>query len=43
MENRDYLRMFNEDCTDTIECRNCPQREKCRKDIEENYDIKIPR
>ncbi len=32
MENRDYLRMFGEDCT---------QYKQCKQDIEQEYDIKI--
>lgn len=41
MENRDYLRMYGEDCTEDIKCKDCSQNEKCRKEIEQEHDIKI--
>lgn len=41
MENRDYLRMFGEDCDSSFECKDCELKEPCRKEIEETHGIEI--
>lgn len=41
MENRDYLKMYGEDCTANIKCENCEQREQCKEDIEETFGVKV--
>lgn len=41
MENRDYLKMFGEDCDSEHGCDVCEVKELCRKEIEESHGIKI--
>ena len=41
MENRDYLRMYGEDCTEDIRCSDCDQKDICKKEIESEHDIVI--
>lgn len=39
MENRDYLRMFGEDCDSSVDCKDCESKEQCRKEIEDTHGV----
>lgn len=41
MENRDYLKMYQEDCDATCECKDCEIKEECAKEIEVAHGIKV--
>ena len=41
MENRDYLKMYEEDCDAKCECKDCEIKEECAKEIEFAHGIKV--
>ncbi len=43
MKNRDYIKMFGEDCDfdSSVDCADCEFEQRCRKEIEESHGIEI--
>lgn len=41
MENREYLKMYGEDCDSNCKCEDCEIKEECSKEIEFAHGLKV--